>query len=309
MNIKISRTFLLILFAGIFCIADEAYAQQDSQFTQYMYNTQSINPAYAGTRDALSVFGLYRNQWVGIDGAPKTLSFSINSPVGQQGVGVGLGFESDKIGAASESRITADFSYTLAMTEDVKFSFGLKGGLSLLDLDPSKLSMFDPQDFDIAQNNYASPIIGAGFYLHTEKWYLGISSPNFLETEHYDDVVVSTATEKTHLYFVGGYVFDVNHDLQLKPSVMVKAVSGAPMAVDVSLNAWLYKRINFGAAYRFDAAVSAMAGFQINKNILIGYAYDYSTTELGRYNDGSHEIFLRFEIFQRVKSKMSPRFF
>ena len=309
MNITLSKLFVFILLGGLFSSIQNLQAQQDSQYTQYMYNTVSVNPAYAGTRGSLSMLGVYRNQWVGLDGAPETLNFAVHSPIGVQGVGVGLGFTSDKIGPSTESIITADFSYTINFSEVTKLSFGVKGGLSLLDLDPNKLLIYDPNDYDLTQKSYSSPIVGAGLYLHSEDWYLGFSSPNLLETEHYDDVQVSTATEKTHLYFIGGYVFSINSNLQLKPAVLAKGVVGAPLAVDVSANALLYNRITFGLAYRLDAAVSGMAGFQVNENIMIGYAYDYDTTDLGNYNSGSREIFLRFELGTKRMAKVNPRFF
>jgi type IX secretion system PorP/SprF family membrane protein len=293
----------------MFSAVHDVQAQQDSQYTQYMYNTVSVNPAYAGTRGSLSMLGIYRNQWVGLDGAPETLNFSANSPIGIQGVGVGLGFTSDKIGPSAESIITADFSYTIPISENTKLSFGIKGGLSLLDLDPNKLLIYDPNDYDLSQKSYSSPIVGAGLYLHSEKWYVGLSSPNLLETEHYDDVQLSTATEKTHIYLIGGYVFTLNPNLKLKPAVLAKGVIGAPLAVDVSANALLYDKVTFGLAYRLDAAVSGMAGFQVNNNIMIGYGYDYDTTGLGNYNSGSHEIFLRFELGTKLRAKVNPRFF
>ncbi len=309
MNIKLRQLFVFILLGCMFTAVPEMQAQQDSQFTQYMYNTVSVNPAYAGTRGSLSLLGIYRNQWVGLDGAPETLNFSANSPIGVQGVGVGLGFTSDKIGPSTESIITADFSYTIPISEGTKLSFGVKGGLSLLDLDPNKLLIYNPNDYDLSQKSYSSPVVGAGLYLHSDTWYMGLSSPNLLETEHYDDVQVSTATEKTHVYLIGGYVFTLSPNLKLKPAVLAKGVVGAPLAVDVSANALLYEKVTFGLAYRLDAAVSGMAGFQVNNNIMIGYAYDYDTTELGNYNSGSHEIFLRFELGTKLRAKVNPRFF
>lgn len=309
MTIKFSNLFVLIVLVSLFSGVHETQAQQDSQYTQYMYNTMSVNPAYAGTRGSLSMLGLYRNQWVGLDGAPETLNFSLSSPIGVQGVGLGLSFTSDKIGPSTESILAADFSYTIQMSDDVKLSFGMKGGLSLLDLDPNKLTIYDPNDYDLTQKNFSSPIIGAGLYLHTDDWYLGFSSPNVLKTEHYDEVKVSTATEKIHLYFIGGYVFTLNSNLKLKPAVLAKAVTGAPLALDFSANALLYDRVTFGLAYRFDVAVSGMAGFQVSDQIMIGYAYDFDTTPLGNYNSGSHEIFLRFELGTRLRAKVNPRFF
>lgn len=305
-----SNIFVLVVVISLFFMAPlSIQAQQDSQYTQYMYNTNTVNPAYAGSRGSLSIFGGYRNQWVGLDGAPETLNFSANSPIGIQGVGVGLGFTSDKIGPSSESILTADFSYTINLSEEVELAFGIKGGMSLWSLDPNKLNIYDPNDGNLRQENKSAPIIGAGLYVHSEKWYVGVSSPSILETTHYDDVQVSAASEKAHLYLIGGYVFTLNPNLKFKPAVLAKAITGAPLAIDVSANALLYEKVTFGLAYRFDASVSALAGFQLSDNIMVGYSYDYDTTELGNYNNGSHEIFLRFELGTRLKGKVNPRFF
>jgi len=309
MTYKTTNLLLLALFVSLFFSGFTTQAQQDSQYTQYMYNTVSVNPAYAGSRGSLSMMGIYRNQWAGLDGAPETLNFTLHSPIGVRGVGLGLGFVSDKIGPSDESMVTADFSYTLNLAQDVKLSFGLKGGVSIWNLNPDKLNIFNPNDYNLRRENNTSPVIGTGMYLYTQKWYVGLSSPNILQTEHYDDVQVSTATEKTHIYLMGGYVFDLNPNLKLKPAFMAKAVVGAPLAIDVSANALMYDTVTFGLGYRVDAAVSAMAGFQISEQIMMGYAYDYDTTEFGNYNNGSHEIFLRFELGTRLRAKVNPRFF
>ncbi|GGW36412.1 PorP/SprF family type IX secretion system membrane protein [Arenibacter certesii] len=296
--------FLIVLISSV------VNAQQDSQYTQYMYNTISFNPAYAGNRGSLTAMATYRNQWVGLDGAPETLSFSLSTPIGLGPVGLGLGVISDKIGPSAENTITADFSYTLRLNRyGMRLSFGLKGGVNMLDIDVDKLMIYDPNDQNLVNRSIVSPIVGAGLYLHANKWYVGLSSPNMLETEYYDDVKVSTATEKMHVYLTAGYVFDLNYDFKFKPAILTKGVVGAPISVDVSANFLFRERITLGAAYRWDAAVSALAGFQVNDNIMIGYSYDYETTELSNYNDGSHEIFLRFELGTRRRNKVNPRFF
>ncbi|WP_421150937.1 type IX secretion system membrane protein PorP/SprF [Seonamhaeicola sp. NFXS20] len=305
---KTYNMFMFLLLSYML-LTTTLQAQQESQFTQYMYNTVSINPAYAGNRGSLSLLGLYRNQWVGLEGAPETMNFTVHSPIGVRGVGLGMGFTSDKIGPSSESIVSADFSYTIEFSEKTQLSFGIKGGISLIDINPNRLLIYNPNDYDLEFNSSSSPIIGVGFFLHSEDWYLGVSSPNLLETEYYDDIQVSTASEKSHLYFTGGYVFTMSPIIKLKPALMVKAVTGAPLAIDVSANMLFYERLTLGLAYRVDAAVSALAGFQLNDNIMIGYAYDYDTTELGNYNNGSHEIFLRFELGTRLKAKVNPRFF
>lgn len=309
MKIKLSIAFFIVTLGFLLLPDQSVYAQQESQYTQYMYNTMAFNPAYTGSRGSLNLTGIYRDQWVGLDGSPKTLNFGIHSPVGVQGVGLGFNFTSDKIGPSSQSFIEGDFSYTIHVGEETKLAFGIRGGISLLDVDPNKLLIYDPNDYNLQRENYLSPRVGAGLYLYSDDWYVGLSSSNFLETEHYDDIQVSTATEKAHFYLMGGYVFTLNSDLKLKPAVLAKAVMGAPLSVDVSANALLYERVTFGLAYRWDAAVSALAGFQITDNIMVGYAYDYETTALSRYNSGSHEIFLRFELGTRYSGKVNPRFF
>lgn len=309
MTYKTSNIIVLLLFVSMIFVMPSAQAQQDSQYTQYMYNTHSVNPAYAGSRGSLSIMGVYRNQWVGLDGAPKTLNFAMHSPIGIKGVGLGLGFVSDQIGPTSESMVTADFSYTITLENELKLAFGMKGGLAIWDMDPTKLNIYNPNDYNLRQENTSSPVIGSGIYLYTPKWYVGLSTPNILETKYYDDVKVSVASEKTHFYLIGGYVFTLNPNLKLKPAILAKAVVGAPLALDFSANALINENLTLGLAYRLDAAVSALAGFQITDQMMIGYAYDYDTTSLGNYNSGSHEVFLRFELGTRLKAKVNPRFF
>ena len=298
------------LFAGLLSlVASSVFSQQDAQFTQYMYNTGMINPAYAGSRGVFSMNGIYRNQWVGMEGAPETMTFSINSPVGLKGVGLGASFFSDQIGPAVESNISADFSYTILLSPKTRLSFGLKGGLNILNVDVNKLNVYDPTDVNLISTNVKSPIAGVGLYLHSDKWYLGLSSPNILETKHYDEVAVSTAAEKAHFYLMGGYVFKLNDDLQFKPALLTKMTNGAPLSVDVSANFLYRERFTLGVAYRYNVTFSGLVGFQVSDGLMLGYAYDYDTTELGNYHSGSHEIFLRFELPTRKRSTINPRFF
>ena len=175
MNIHIKNTAICFLLGSILLMIP-AHAQQDSQFTQYMYNQSSINPAYAGAREALSFTGIYRTQWVGLDGAPETLNFSAHTPLGYSPIGVGLGFTSDKVGPASENLITADVSYTIALGNSLRMAFGVKGGLSLLDVNPDQLLIYHPNDYDLSRRNYSSPVIGAGVFMHSQSWYVGITS-------------------------------------------------------------------------------------------------------------------------------------
>lgn len=299
-----------ILFFVLILTSFASYSQQDAQYTQYMYNTINVNPAYAGSRGVLSIFGLHRTQWVGLDGAPVTNAFSINSPIENSNLGVGLSFVNDRIGPTVENTISADLSYTIQTSETYKLSFGIKGTANLFNLDVSKLNPENAND-PLLQNlkNDFSPNVGAGVYFHSDKLYLGASVPNFFETKRYIDNSVAIFKERTNLYLIGGYVFDVTPNLKFKPAFLSKIVEGAPLQLDVSGNFLINEKFVLGAAWRWSAAVSLMAGFQVTDGLYIGYGYDLETTKLRKYNSGSHEVFLRFELFKKAERIVSPRFF
>lgn len=299
--------FFVIMFVTI-----AGYAQQDAQFTQYMYNTININPAYAGSRGALSVFGLYRTQWVGLDGAPETSAFSVNSPINNSNLGVGASLVNDKIGPTNENNISVDLSYTVQTSADFKLSFGIKGTANLFNLDVSKLnpeSQGDPQFQDL--NNKFSPNVGAGVYWHSDKAYIGLSVPNFIETNRFDDNDYAIYKDKINYYLIAGYVFDLDQYqyIKFKPALLTKMVEGAPLQVDVSANFMFMDKLVVGLAYRWSASISAMVGFQITDGLYLGYGYDRETTRLNNYNSGSHEIFLRYEFFKNNGKMTTPRFF
>ena len=300
--------FLFLIIISL-CFNNKLLGQQDPQYTQYIYNTMAVNSAYAGQRDALSIIGLYRNQWVGIDGAPKTLSFGIHSPLKNERLGLGLSVVSDEIGPAQENYVDLNLSYTIPFTESTELSFGLKAGFHNLSTDWSKGMMFDSADAAFSQNiSLFSPTIGAGLYMHSNKWYLGMSIPNFLVTEHYDDFRNSIASESIHYYFIGGYVFDLENRIKLKPAFLLKAVPGAPSIADFSLNALFNDSFTLGVSNRFDESFSGLVGFQLTQTFFLGYAYDYNTSIGTDYTGGTHEIMLRFEL-QNVTKILSPRFF
>ncbi len=301
-----------ILFFGLIFSSLLGFSQQDAQFTQYMYNTSNINPAYAGSRNVLSVFALHRTQWVGLDGAPITNTVNINTPIDSH-IGIGLGIINDRIGVSDENNISVDFSYTIQASENYKLAFGLKASANLLNIDFNKLSyaVADPS-FETNVNNKFAPNIGTGVYFYSDKTYLGLSVPNFLETRHYDrnstiNSTKVTAQERMHIFFIAGHVFDFSESIKFKPALLTKIVQGAPLQIDVSANFMFNDKFVLGAAYRWSAAASLLAGFQINDSWYIGYGFDLETTRLARYNSGSHEIFLRYEL---PKQKIvHPRFF
>lgn len=287
-------------------------AQQDAQYTQYMYNTIEVNPAYAGSRGALSVFGLYRTQWVGLDGAPETSTFSVNTPLKNSDLGLGVSLVNDKIGPTVENTLSADLSYTIPTSDRWNLSFGIKGTANLFNIDINKLSYEDQDDpqFQNLKNKF-SPNVGAGLYFHSDRAYVGLSVPNFIETNRYDSDDVAIFKEKINYYLIAGYVFNLDRleYIKFKPALMTKMVEGAPLQVDVSGNFMFNDKFVLGLAYRWSASVSAMAGFQVTKGMYIGYGYDHETTRLRKYNSGSHEVFLRFEFFNNYNKMISPRFF
>ncbi|EKB05833.1 hypothetical protein HMPREF9713_00635 [Myroides odoratimimus CCUG 12700] len=305
---NIKKIGISLLLIGCF---QTMQAQQDPQYTQYMYNANMINPAYAGSRGTLNVFGMYRTQWVGLEGAPKTANVSVSTPLGESGLGLGVNFTNDRIGAMDENNISVDLAYAIDLNENYKLAFGLKGTANLLSVDYTKLNIHNPTD-PVSQenlNNKFNPNIGAGVYLYSDKAYVGLSVPNFLTTDRYDDNDITTMRQKMHFYLMGGYVFDLSQEILFKPAALVKAVSGAPLQVDLTANFLFYDKFTLGGAYRWDASVSALAGFQVNENLFVGYSYDFDTTALRHYNSGSHEIFLRFELFNRRSTINAPRFF
>lgn len=311
---KFSKIFNKVL-AGVLLIVGcaEMHAQQDPQYTHYMYNTTNINPAYAGSRNAMSFFGLYRAQWVGMEGAPRTSAFSINTPIQNSKLGMGVSFVNDRLGVIEENTLSIDVSYTVDLNHrGSKLSFGIKGSANMLNVEYSRLKQFNPGDplVSVDVENEFSPNIGAGVYWHNEKSYVGLSVPNFLKNERFENgTVYSSMNQRQHFYLMGGHVFELNPTLKFKPAFLLKAVEGAPLQADVTANFLIHDRLTLGAAYRWDAAVSGLVGFQITDGLFMGYSYDAETTKLARYNNGSHEVFMRFELFNRYSRVNSPRFY
>lgn len=315
----IKKSILLpILFIGI--TIQGLIAQQDAQYTQYMFNTLSVNPAYAGSRGQLTFASLYRSQWIGLEGAPETFTINLHSPIRESRLGYGISIVNDNIGdgVVQETYLDAVLSYTIDVGIDNKLSFGLSAGGDFISLDFNALRNFDQEvvQQDNIDNRF-SPNFGLGLYYHTPKFYLGLSAPNVLETEFFDNgnndanSVNFLSSERINFYLITGYVFDIGSNLKFKPALLTKAVGGAPLQVDLSASFLFNDKFSIGAAYRWDAAVSGLAGFQITDQVMLGLAYDRETTQLGgaQFNDGSFEVFLRFELLKRFQRTVSPRFF
>jgi len=293
-------------------------AQQDPQYTQYMYNTLVINPAYAGSRGAFSITGMHRSQWLGIEGAPKTQTLNFHTPMSER-VGIGLSIVNDEIGNGTNQETYFDgiFSYTIPLAREKKLAFGIKAGVHLLNLDFTKLANFNNEVMGsgfVNVDNKFSPNFGFGIYYYDESFYAGLSVPNFLKTQHFDDSNSSNSfleTERFNIYFMTGYVYELNPRLQFKPALLVRMLQGTPLQVDLSTTFLINEKFNLGAAYRWNGALSAMFGFQLNDNMLLGLAYDREISELGgsTFNDGSFEVILRYEFLTRFQRRLTPRFF
>jgi len=307
-----SKTTIFCSLLFWLTIVNTAVAQQDAQYTQYMYNTISVNPAYAGSRGHTSIAAIHRSQWVGLEGAPTTQTLNVNAPLGYNGLGIGFSVVNDKIGPTSETNFDLDLSYTIKLSGVAKLSFGVKASANLLDIRFSELNQLSgdvtlEQDID----NRLSPNIGAGLYYYTDNSYLGISIPRFLETSHFQETSLSVANEQMNLYLIGGYVWDLNRSWKFKPSFLTKLTEGAPLQVDISANFMYNEKFVLGAAYRLDAAVSGLFGFNLSRNMFLGVAYDHDTTALGdaAFNSGSFELVVRYD-FISIKDRIkSPRFF
>ncbi len=304
-----------------FLMSVQSFAQQDPQFTQYMYNMSVINPAYATADEAiLNLGGLYRTQWVGLEGAPKTGTFFAHTPINEK-IEVGISFVNDNIGdIVQENNIYADFAYVLPVGIESKLSLGLKAGFTLFDVNFDGFNLQSgnvSNGLDVAFNenvNKTFPNLGIGAFFFTDKYYIGLSAPNMLSSKHLEteNGVKATGIENVHYFLTGGYVFDINRDLKFKPAFMAKSVKGAPLALDITANVLINEKFEAGLGYRLDDAISGLVGFRISPELKIGYAYDFTTNNLGSYNSGSHEIFILFDVDLfgfRWGYDRSPRFF
>jgi len=286
-----------------------AQAQQDPQYTQYMYNMNVVNPAYAGSKETLSLTALYRKQWSGLDGAPETITFSGHSPVTDE-VGLGLSVIKDELGPVKETNAYVDFSYTLQVGENLKLALGLKAGATFHDVGLADLELQDPNDPFFSQdisNTY--PNIGAGAFFYGDNFYVGLSVPNFLNSVHLDENGLKYGSETNHYFATAGYVFQVSENMKLKPSVMVKSAFDAPLSFDGNINALFYEKFELGVSYRLEDSFSGLVGFQATEYLRIGYAYDHVISELDAVASASHEVILTFDVFFKKKSLRSPRYF
>ena len=302
------KKIILIFFTVL--IAHQVSAQQDPQYTQYMYNMNIINPAYAGISEGLSIGALYRSQWVGLDGGPETYTFNIHSPVGKQ-LALGLSVISDQIGPVQETNAYIDVSYTIPTGMETRLAFGVKGGFTFHDIGLIDLELVDDFDPIFSQNiNETTPNIGAGVYFYKPNtYYISVSIPNILNGVHLDYNGSKIGSESEHLFAAAGYVFDLSENFKLKPHALVKYAFDAPISYDINANLFMYDLIEVGVGYRLEDSFSGMINFQVMDNLRIGYAYDAIQSDLDIVTNSSHEVFINFDFRFSSKISRSPRYF
>ncbi|MEN1785548.1 MAG: type IX secretion system membrane protein PorP/SprF [Bacteroidota bacterium] len=308
--------YAFVLFGLL--VSSVALGQQDPQYTQYLYNMSVVNPAYTTQEKGMLDFGtLYRSQWLSATGAPTTLTFFTHAALTEK-VEVGLSLITDEIGegALKETNAYADFAYILKLDDRSNLSLGLKGGFTTLESNFSGFALPEIQD-DPAFNeniNQTFPNIGVGAFYNRERFYIGVSAPNLLTSKHLEQSagIERFGAEAIHLFSMAGYVHTFSPNLKVKPSVLARMVQGAPLTVDTSLNVLFNNKFEGGLSYRLEDSVSAMFNIGVIPAVRIGYAYDYTLSNLGAYNDGSHEIFVLFDLdlwgLQKGYDK-SPRFY
>lgn len=309
------KLYLATVFLLAFTL--EIQAQQDPHYTQYMYNMNVINPAYAGSKEGLSGGLLYRQQWVELQGAPKTATLSIHSPVGKN-VGLGLSAISDKIGPIQENNVYGDFSYTLNLGGEHRLALGLKAGATF-----QKVGLFSdigngyvkqPGDISFSEDSNNTFLnVGSGMFYYTSKYYVAFSVPNMLKSNYLDvkrnGQQYKFGSETLHYFLTGGYVFQLSQNLKFKPSLMIKSAFNAPISLDLSSNFLFMNKFEAGLTYRLDDSFGAMVNFAITPGIRIGYAYDHIISDLNVTTPASHEFMLLFDLNIPKKVSISPRFF
>ena len=294
---------------ALLLLAFQMYGQQDPQYTQYMYNMNVINPAYAGSRENLSFGLLYRNQWTNIDGGPRTGTFFGHLPVGEK-VGLGASIIADEIGPVKETNAYVDFSYTLRLGGEHRLALGLKAGATFHNIGLTGIDLIDPNDPFFSQNiNEVTPNIGAGFFYYTDNYYFAVSVPNLLNSVHLDANGFKIGSETSHYFVTGGYVFQVSPNTKLKPSFLLKSAFDAPTSFDVNVNALFFEKFEIGASYRLDDSFSGLVNFLITPTVRVGYAYDAVSSDIKNYAPASHEVFLLFDLNFPKRVSRSPRYF
>lgn len=304
MDFKVYSLLVAVVLPLFLLMGLQVFSQKEPQYTQYMYNIGSFNPAYVGTVETPELAGLYRAQWIDIPGAPRTFRFGVNLPFKNEKVGLGLNVISDQLGPVSQTYADLSYSYQVKVTDHTNLSFGIDAGGSFLNVDLTKGTFENPgENLNGEMVSRFYPTVGAGTFLYADNWYLGASVPNFLTEGVYNDDVASIVEDKLQFNFIGGYIFNLSDGLKFKPAFLVNMLKGSPVNVNLSTNFLIADVFTAGISYRLENAFSGLAGFQVSNGLFVGYSYDYNTNPLGEFNSGSHEVILKFYLGKGGVSK------
>lgn len=301
---------ILLILSG----TPKAIAQQDPLYTQYMFNTLAYNPAYAGTRDMVSLMALSRHQWVGFEGAPSTQTITGHTPVGKN-IGLGLTLIHDKVKPTSQTGLYFDYAYRIKISEKSKLSFGLKGGFNYFQLDMSKLHTVTPEDdptLNVGSTSKYLPNFGFGIFFYADRYFVGFSAPKLLENKLLDsdnEILGQSGSEVRHYFITGGYVFNLSDEIKFKPTFMSQLTEAAPMSLDLNANFLFKEKLWIGALYRLNNSFGAIVQYQFTPQFKVGYGFDMTTNALSNYNSGTHEIMISYELNFTKEQVENPRYF
>ena len=308
---------VITFFTAIILYSITANAQYDAMFTQYMFNEMYINPAYAGSKEAMAVNLTHRQQWVNFPGRPITSAFTLHGPLSNNKMGLGISVLNEQIGKLSRNLVYINYAYRIKTGEKGHLAFGLMAGIHNQINKLSELKPSETGDIQVSQNtpSLITPNFGTGIYYSTKKFYAGISIPRMVDDSYLFNQAgnITTSTKitpnKLHYYFTVGKVFEINDGLLIKPQAMVKAVQNAPIQLDLNVNFLIQNKIWTGISYRSGSDISALIGIQVNPQFLINYSYDYSLTKVQKYSQGSHEITLGYLFNYKQSKVVTPRYF
>lgn len=306
---KAARHILVACLVALLALPKGTQAQQDPMYSQYMFNTLAFNPGYAGSADVFTAMALSRHQWLGFKGAPSTQTLAVHSPLPGNKLALGGNLIHDVAGPAKQNSLFLDVAYRLRTGENTRLAFGLSGGFNLFQADLASLNTVEVEPHNANIKGKLLPNFGFGLYWHAPRYYVGVSAPKLLENVIGEDGLVVTNQEFRHYFLMVGYVMDLGLDMKFKPAITLRAAEGAPLSLDVNANFLLREKIWFGAMYRLGNAFGVMAQYQVNEQLRVGYAFDLTTSKLGAYNAGTHELMIGYDLKYTKGRTISPRYF
>lgn len=311
MNYMIKKRLIPILVLMLFAGGKKAFSQHEPMFTQYMFNTLWVNPAYAGTSQALNINAMTRLQWVGLDGAPKTYSAAIHAPITKHKAGVGMTVVNDIFGPIKNTYATGNYAYRVSLNEKLTLSMGIKGGINSYYAGLKDLSLIDKNDPEFQTNErQINPNLGVGFYLYSDNFYVGLSAPRLIETSLNGSYAHDDFKTRNHYYFIGGFIWDLGPKWMLKPAILTSSVANAPITNTITIQFLYDERIWLGGMFRPGDAAGAFFNIKVSDRLTVGYGYDFTFTKISKANIGTHEIMVSFDFIDFSPGKVkSPRYF